>query len=130
MNSGHLDPLIPLIRTAFPRDTAKVLTRELHACGHGDVTHRQSRRIVAGPRAPGRLRLSLLEIVDRAIARNRAAIVAAESVVRDLRNERVARTAAARRASRDRPSLASDPRPAARTTGAFLGGEDEQEGER
>ena len=92
-NRGHADPHMTtrtLIRTAIPHDTAKVLARSL------GVTHRQGRRIAAG-KVPGRLRVALVELLDRAIARNQAALERANAELRAIAMQEMLVRAQARR---------------------------------
>jgi len=67
-----------LIRTAIPHDTVKTIARELN------VTHRQGRRIATG-KVPGRLRVALVDLLDRFIAQRRAQLERGEQELREIR---------------------------------------------
>lgn len=99
MATGHDDPpsfgrddmtTRALIREAIPRDTAKVIAREL------GCTHRQGRRIATG-KVPQRLRVALIDLCDRFIAQRRTSIERAERELRELRYAAMVARAAARR---------------------------------
>lgn len=91
-NRGRGDPMTTrsLIRTAIPQDTAKTIARELN------ISHRQGRRIATG-KVPGRLRVALVDLLDRFMAQRRAQLERGELELREIRYEKMVGRALQRR---------------------------------
>jgi hypothetical protein len=91
-NRGARDPMTTraLIRTAIPHDTAKTISRHL------GVSHRQGRRIATG-KVPGRLRVALVDLLDRFIAQRKAQLEHGERELREIRYAEMVDRAAQRR---------------------------------
>jgi len=100
-NRGHERPQMTtraLILTAIPRDTVKTIARELN------VTPRQGRRIATG-KVPARLRVALVDLLDRFIAQRKAQLERGEQELREIRYAEMVHRATERRqqtASEDR----------------------------
>jgi len=81
------------IRAAWPRHTAKHLERGL-GCSSA-----QAERITKTGYVPGAFRSAIIELLERAVADNRAKLERIEDELRQIRYERMVGRAAARNAS-------------------------------